>query len=286
MLSPGGRVADVGCDHGFLDIYLVQTGKLQGALAMDVRKGPLAAAAEHVREAGLSKLIETRISDGLEAFQVGEAQKLVCAGMGGPLMQRILTASPEKTEGFQEMILQPQSELMEFRAFLREQGYRIVEERIIFEDGKYYFPMKVVPHHDGDGIASSWQTAPGDMVDEGGSARKGADDGQADDMRTSIYDRYGELLIRGKDPLLMQYLKEQERILKEILENLKPQEGLQSENVCDAEALGNSKKTSAEDAKTTERNETIVQRMSGRERRLQEVRIEWELLHQAMELMK
>ena len=101
MLSPGGRVADVGCDHGFLDVYLVQTGKMDGALAMDVRKGPLAAAAAHVKEAGLSDRIETRLSDGLSAFRVGEAEKLVCAGMGGPLMQRILTDSPEKTESFQ-----------------------------------------------------------------------------------------------------------------------------------------------------------------------------------------
>ncbi|MBE5861775.1 MAG: SAM-dependent methyltransferase [Lachnospiraceae bacterium] len=237
MLSPGGRVADVGCDHGFLDIYLVQMGKMQGALAMDVRKGPLAAATEHVREAGLSEQIETRISDGLEAFQTGEAEKLVCAGMGGPLMQRILTVSPEKTESFQEMILQPQSELTEFRAFLREQGYKIVEERIILEDGKYYFPMKVVPCCQGDEITPTEQSV---------TERQLADD-MVGTGYTAIFDRYGELLIRGKDPLLMQYLKEQERILKGILESLK---------------------------------------LSNNEQRLQEVKIEWELLHQAMELMK
>ena len=93
MIPEGGVLADVGCDHGFLDIYLVQTGKIQGAIAMDVRKGPLAAATAHVREAGLENRIETRLSDGLEAMMPGEAATLVCAGMGGPLMQRILRAT-------------------------------------------------------------------------------------------------------------------------------------------------------------------------------------------------
>ena len=144
LVTQGMAVADVGCDHGFLDIYLVQSGKSPSALAMDVRTGPLAAAAEHIREYGLEDRIATRLSDGLEKYLIGEAGTLVCAGMGGPLMQRILTAYPEKTDSFEEMILQPQSEIREFRVFLRENGYRIIAEKILIEDGKYYFPMKVV----------------------------------------------------------------------------------------------------------------------------------------------
>ncbi|MBR4605300.1 MAG: SAM-dependent methyltransferase [Lachnospiraceae bacterium] len=284
MLSPGGRVADVGCDHGFLDIYLVQMGKMRGALAMDVRKGPLAAAAEHVKEAGLSERIETRLSDGLEAFQVGEAEKLVCAGMGGPLMQRILTVSPEKTESFEEMILQPQSELTEFRAFLREQGYKIVEERIILEDGKYYFPMKVVPRRKG-----TEKTAEGQMAvkktavrqteaDQTAAKRQPAGD-VSDASWTDMCDRYGELLIRGKDPLLMQYLKERERILAGILESLKAREG-------NLATQGENLKTQGENLMAQEDDQKASGEISSRERRFLEVMMEWEILHQAMELMK
>ena len=65
FVEPGNRLADIGTDHGYVPIYLVQTGRVPSALAMDVRKGPLLRAEEHIREAGLSGRIQTRVSDGL-----------------------------------------------------------------------------------------------------------------------------------------------------------------------------------------------------------------------------
>lgn len=206
MVPRGGAMADVGCDHGFLDIYLVQSEKIPKALAMDVRKGPLAAAATHVKEAHLEDKIETRLSDGLEAFQVGEARTLVCAGMGGPLMQRILTAYPEKTASFQDFLLQPQSEIPRFRAFLRENGYRIVEERILWEDGKYYFPM-LVRHEN----AKVQYESCGDVL---------GINGRSEEKLTAIFDQYGECLLREKDPLLLRYLTAREGTLLDILEKI------------------------------------------------------------------
>ena len=204
MVTAGKRVADVGCDHGFLDIYLLQSGRASGAIAMDVRKGPLSAAAQHIREAGLGAAIEIRLSDGLENYRVGEAEVLVCAGMGGPLMQRILSEDPEKTESFQELILQPQSELREFRMFLREAGYIVLDEEIVFEDGKYYFPMRVRPCH---GIK------PEPLQKENLT--------EEDRILREIFDRYGGALVRRREPVLMQYLDQQNRILEDILEKLR-----------------------------------------------------------------
>ncbi|HBA47385.1 MAG TPA: SAM-dependent methyltransferase, partial [Lachnospiraceae bacterium] len=90
MVTPGNRLVDVGCDHGYLSISLVGAGICPGAIAMDVREGPLAAAKVHIAETGLEDYIEVRLSDGLAECWPGEADTLVCAGMGGRLMERIL----------------------------------------------------------------------------------------------------------------------------------------------------------------------------------------------------
>ena len=71
FVEPGNRLADIGTDHGYVPIYLVQTGRVPSALAMDVRKGPLLRAEEHIREAGLSGRIQTRLSDGLKKLAPG-----------------------------------------------------------------------------------------------------------------------------------------------------------------------------------------------------------------------
>lgn len=191
MISRGNRVADVGCDHGFLSIWLVQAKVSPKALAMDVRKGPLAAAKGHVEEYGLGKYIEIRLSDGLQSFEAGEADSLVCAGMGGRLMERILKESMEKAKSLKELVLQPQSELEEFRAFLRREGFVVVQENAVCEDGKYYFAMKAV-----------WQA----------EDKAAPDCGIADAVRKQeqrVYDRYGEGLLLQKNPVLISYLKRQ-----------------------------------------------------------------------------
>lgn len=144
MVTPGHEVADVGCDHGFLSIYLVQRGISPKVLAMDVRSGPLSRAQEHIAEYGLGDYIETRLSDGLMAYGIGEAATMVCAGMGGRLMSGILSQCADKARSFKELILQPQSELLEFRKFLRKEGYTVLDEDILCEEGKYYFIIKAV----------------------------------------------------------------------------------------------------------------------------------------------
>ena len=114
LVTRGNRLVDVGCDHGYLPVSLYLDGKIPGAIAMDVRKGPLSRAQEHISQYGLDAYIETRLSDGLEALKPGEGDTLVIAGMGGPLMERILTDGAEVRESFREMILQPQSDIPHF----------------------------------------------------------------------------------------------------------------------------------------------------------------------------
>ena len=90
LVSPGSRVVDVGCDHGYLPIYLVMNKRIPSAVAMDVKSGPLSRAQENIKAHGLDTYIETRLSDGLKNLKKGEGDALIIAGMGGPLMEKIL----------------------------------------------------------------------------------------------------------------------------------------------------------------------------------------------------
>ncbi len=206
MVTPGSRLVDVGCDHGFLSIYLVQEGVCPAALAMDVREGPLAAARRHVEAYGLGDYITLRLSDGLAAYEAGEAEALVCAGMGGRLMERILREGMDRAWGLRELVLQPQSEIPRFRAFLRQAGFGIVQEDAILEEGKYYFAMKARP---GAG-------APGQMPEGCGGERAPAGGGAEDAGRTGLYDLFGEHLLRAGHPVLLAYLRQRRGYLERL----------------------------------------------------------------------
>ncbi len=144
MVTEGNRLADVGTDHGYVPICLMEQKRIPSAIAMDVNKGPLERADSHIREYGLEAYIETRLSDGLAALQPGEADTVLIAGMGGPLTVRILTEGREVLKSVKELILQPQSEIAGVRRWLAEQGYCIICEDILLDEGKYYPMMKAV----------------------------------------------------------------------------------------------------------------------------------------------
>lgn len=148
LVDDNARVCDVGCDHGFVSIALIERGVAYSAVLMDVNKGPLAHAKENASTYGVIEKCEFILSDGLKKYTKGLANTLIIAGMGGPLIQRILLDSYDKISDFDTMILSPQSEIKEFRIFLYEKGFRIADEDMVLEDGKYYQIMKVVRDKD------------------------------------------------------------------------------------------------------------------------------------------
>ena len=117
-----GYAADVGTDHGFVPIRLMETGTVRHVVAMDVRKGPLSRAAEHVREYQMEDRIETRLSDGLQELKAGEADTVIIAGMGGELEISILEAGKQLWSSIRHWIFSPQSDLEKFRRYLKENG--------------------------------------------------------------------------------------------------------------------------------------------------------------------
>lgn len=140
LVTEGSRLADVGTDHGYVPICLIEEEKIPSAIAMDVNQGPLDRAKEHIREKELGGRIETRLSDGLAALKDGEADTVLIAGMGGNLTVRILTEGEAVLSSVKELILQPQSEIAGVRRWLCEHGFQIVLEDIIWDEGKFY-PM-------------------------------------------------------------------------------------------------------------------------------------------------
>ena len=142
MCDKGAVVADIGTDHGYLPIYLVQEGIARSAIAMDLRKGPLDKAKKHICDNCLEDRIQTRLSDGLEKLSKNEADIITICGMGGRLIADIVTKGKDVITQNTILVVSPQSEVGEFRHFLVSQGFEIEDEQMLKEDGKYYFIIK------------------------------------------------------------------------------------------------------------------------------------------------
>ena len=123
MVPEGGRLADVGTDHGYVPIWLLEKGRIPSAIAMDINQGPLLRAQENRDKYGYQEVMELRLSNGLEKLKPGEADTVLIAGMGGPLMIQILEAGQENSEGVSAWVLQPQSEIPSVRRYLIEHNF-------------------------------------------------------------------------------------------------------------------------------------------------------------------
>lgn len=139
LVNKGARVADIGTDHAYIPIYLVQNGISNKVYACDVRKEPLRRAKLHIDEYGLSDKITTKLCDGLKGINKGDVDTVTICGMGGKLMKNILKAGIDKLGDNTQLVLSAQSELKDFRKYLLETGIDIKSEHMLLEDGKYYF---------------------------------------------------------------------------------------------------------------------------------------------------
>ncbi len=189
MVTRGNVACDTGCDHGYVSIYLVREKICPKAIAMDLRPGPLSRAGEHIAMYGFGDYIETRLSDGVDALQPKEADTLILAGMGGRLMESIITGGMSKISLMKELVLQPQSEIPMFRKFLRKKGFITCRENMIFEDGKFYPVMRVIP-----GSTGTQDVSPD----------------------RELEDRYGGILLRERHPVLEKYLYMEKENLEEL----------------------------------------------------------------------
>lgn len=201
MVTKGSRVADIGTDHGLLPIALVEEGIAPSAIAMDLRKGPLGRAMEHIALHGMKDRILTRLSDGMQNLHSDEVDSIVIAGLGGELMIRILDARQDLWD--KEFILSPHSEWKLVRRYLREHGMAVVDEDMVLDErNKYYIILKVRKACTADKEQN--------MESETGSDAK----------YNAIYDDFGKLLIQRKHPVLTGYLQKEEAQYRKILAKL------------------------------------------------------------------
>lgn len=226
LLDCHEKIADIGCDHGFVSIYLIESKKASWCLAMDVNSGPLERAREHVLEKRLSTYIETRLSDGAKEIQFVkdecgkdklEVEAALIAGMGGRLMIQIIKDSLQKFQSMEEFVLQPQSEIAKVRQFIREIGYHIAKEDMILEDGKYYPMMKVVRGIvETDFIANVPKSLRAKCILGDGKLKE-------DELNTRlqvVFDEYGEHLLKEKHQVLLQFLCKEKDNYQEIYAKL------------------------------------------------------------------
>lgn len=131
-------VSDVGCDHAYLSLFLVLSGVADGAIASDVRKGPLDAAKANITQYGCDGKIETLLTDGLYGVEVYDPTDIVICGMGGETIMTILNEAPFVKAQGRRVILQPMTGIAELAIYLQMSGFRIYGERYALDEKKPY----------------------------------------------------------------------------------------------------------------------------------------------------
>ena len=140
LVRQGSRLADIGTDHAYLPVHLVQAGVCPSAIASDIGSGPLDAARRTVTENELTSQIALRLGDGLATVSADEIEDIAIAGMGGETIAAILEAVPWVQNNRLRLILQPMTRSEDLRRWLLQNGFAVIEEHLI-TDGRHLYPV-------------------------------------------------------------------------------------------------------------------------------------------------
>lgn len=154
LLAGSAVVADIGCDHGRLCCALLQRGACERCVAADVSAASLGKAETLAGIIGVADRISFRCGDGFSVLQAGEADAAALLGMGGTLMARLLDACHPPLMGARLLVLQPMRAEEDICRYLYENGYRIVEDRVVLDAGRLYQVFSALPP--GAGVRDDW----------------------------------------------------------------------------------------------------------------------------------
>ena len=151
-IPKGSTMVDVGTDHGILPVSLLLSGRIERAIAVDKRPKPLASACRLAKSRGIeAPAFEARLSDGLEQIEVGEADCVVIAGMGGWTIHKILAVDPEKSRSFSSLLLQPNGMAASLRREIWSRGWGITAEDLLWENNQ---ACLIIEARYGEGVCS------------------------------------------------------------------------------------------------------------------------------------
>lgn len=139
LVTPGSRLADIGCDHGYVPVWLVQNGKIEKAIAADINEGPLSSCRSLVSDCHLEKQIICVLSDGLQQIPLAEVDDILIAGLGGELIAAILSAAGDIRD--KHLVLNPMTHPELARQWLYLNGFTIQHDSIVADGGRHYSVM-------------------------------------------------------------------------------------------------------------------------------------------------
>ena len=186
-VEKGSSVIDVGTDHAYIPIHLIEEGKAIRCLATDINAGPLKKADKNIRAKGV-KNISLKQTNGLEGVTSKDGDVIMISGMGGYLIIDILERAAKLLVSVNKLILQPQQDIDKVRKYLHRIGFKIETEDFVIDDGKYYTVIVAKPGKE-------------------------------------VYDKeyeyvYGKCLIQKKLPVFKEWLVKKHNKLKEISQKL------------------------------------------------------------------
>lgn len=144
-VTQNGIIADIGTDHAYIPIFLYKNNKIKSGIACDISKGSLQKAKDNIKKYNLQGKIQTRLGNGLEKISLQDnVDTVIIAGIGGMLMIDILEKGKYILENVKELILQPQKDIDKVREYLHKNNFKIIDDEMLKDDGKYYTIIKSI----------------------------------------------------------------------------------------------------------------------------------------------
>ncbi len=190
LVDKNKRLADIGTDHGYIPVYLLNKGEIDFAILADINKGPLENARSEVKRNKLENKVDLRLGSGIEVLKKGEVDEVIIAGMGGILIGELLEANKEVAHSVEKLILQPMQAQEELRSYLLNNGYEIIDECLEKEDFRLY--EIIVAKYTGNNTS----------------------------VEDEIYYEVGKKLIENKDELLVEFIENKIKKYNNIIEKL------------------------------------------------------------------